>query len=116
MFLPTSENLSDKKRWIGYATNIKGQLIVNDGAKRAVLESCSSLLPIGIINVVNDFRQGEVVSICDENNVEFARGMVNYSSEECRKIVGAHSDDIEDILGYKTYDAVITRDNITSLL
>ena len=116
MFLPTSENLSDKKRWIGYATNIKGQLIVNDGAKRAVLESCSSLLPIGIINVVNDFRQGEVVSICDENNVEFARGMVNYSSEECRKIVGAHSDDIEDILGYKNYDAVITRDNITSLL
>lgn len=116
MFLPTNENLPDKKRWIGYATNIKGQLIVNDGAKRAVLESCSSLLPIGIINVVNDFRQGEVVSICDENNVEFARGMVNYSSEECRKIVGAHSDDIEDILGYKNYDAVITRDNITSLL
>ena len=115
-FLPTSENLPDKKRWIGYATNIKGQLVVNEGAKKAVLKENSSLLPIGIINVVNDFRQGEVVSICDENNTEFARGMVNYSSEECRKIVGAHSDDIEDILGYKNYDAVVTRDNITSLL
>ncbi len=116
MFLPTKENLPDKKRWIGYATNIRGQLIVNDGAKKAVLEENSSLLPIGIINVINDFRQGEVVSICDENNQEFARGMVNYSSEECRKIVGAHSDNIEDILGYKNYDAVVTRDNITSLL
>lgn len=115
-FLPTSENLPDKKRWIGYATNIKGQLVVNDGAKKAVLKENSSLLPIGITNVVNDFRQGEVVSICDENNTEFARGMVNYSSEECRKIIGAHSDDIEDILGYKNYDAVVTRDNITSLL
>ena len=116
MFLPTKENLPDKKRWIGYATNIRGQLIVNDGAKKAVLEENSSLLPIGIINVINDFRQGEVVSICDENNQECARGMVNYSSEECRKIVGAHSDNIEDILGYKNYDAVVTRDNITSLL
>ena len=116
IFLPTKENLPDKKRWIGYATNIRGQLIVNQGAKKAVLEQCSSLLPIGIINVINDFRQGEVVSICDENNVEFARGMVNYSSEECRKIVGAHSNNIENILGYKNYDAVITRDNITGLV
>ena len=116
MFLPTSKNLSDKKRWIGYATNIRGQLIVNQGAKKAILEQYSSLLPIGILNVINDFKQGEVVSICDENNVEIARGMVNYSSEECRKIVGAHSDNIEAILGYKNYDAVITRDNITGLL
>lgn len=116
MFLPSKENLPDKKRWIGYATNIRGQLIVNNGAKAAILEQCSSLLPIGILNVVNDFKQGEVVSICDENNIEFARGMVNYNSEECRKIVGAHSNNIEHILGYKNYDAVITRDNITGLV
>lgn len=116
MFLPTSENLPDKKRWIGYATNVVGGLVVNDGAKKAILEQCSSLLPIGIINVLNDFKQGEVVAIYDENNVEFARGMVNYNSEECRKIVGAHSNNIEIILGYKNYDAVITRDNITDLI
>lgn len=116
MFLPSKESMPDKKRWIGYATNIRGQLIVNNGAKTAILEQFSSLLPIGIINVVNDFKQGEVVSICDENNVEFARGMVNYNSEECRKIVGAHSNNIENILGYKNYDAVITRDNITGLI
>ena len=73
-------------------------------------------MPIGILNVVNDFNQGEVVSIMDENNVEFARGMVNYSSQECRRIVGSHSNNIEKILGYKNYDAVITRDNITGLV
>ena len=74
-----------------------------------------SLLPIGIVEVVNDFKQGEVVSICDEAGVEFARGMVNYDSDECKKIVGAHSDDILKILGYKNYDTVISRDNITDL-
>ena len=116
MFIPTDENLSDKKRWIGYATNVLGKVIVNEGAKKAILENYTSLLPIGIIDVINDFKHGEVVSICDENNIEFARGMVNYNSEECRKIVGAHSDNILSILGYKNYDAVITRDNITDLI
>ena len=67
------------------------------------------------MDVINDFKQGEVVSICDETGLEFARGMVNYNSEECRRILGAHSDNMLEILGYKNYDAVITRDNITKL-
>lgn len=116
MFIPTDENLSGKKRWIGYATNVIGKIIVNEGAKKAILEKCTSLLPVGIIRIVNEFKQGEVVSICDENDVEFARGMVNYNSEECRRIAGNHSDDISGAIGYKNYDAVITRDNITGLI
>ena len=116
MFIPTDENLSGKKRWIGYATNVIGKIIVNEGAKDAILNQYKSLLPIGIIQVINDFKQGEVVSICDENGLEFARGMVNYDSDECKKIAGEHSDNIVQILGYKNYDAVITRDNITHLI
>jgi len=116
MFIPTDENLSGKKRWIGYATNVLGKIIVNEGAKDAILKQCKSLLPIGIVDIINDFKQGEVVSICDENGMEFARGMVNYDSEECRRIAGAHSDNIVQTLGYKNYDAVITRDNITHLI
>lgn len=115
MFIPSDENLSGKKRWIGYATNIRGKLIVNDGAKKAILEKCTSLLPIGIVEVINEFNQGEVISICDENGEEFARGMANYDSQECAKIAGAHSDNILEILGYKNYDTVISRDNITNL-
>ena len=116
MFIPTNENLSGKKRWIGYATNVIGKIVVNEGAKKAILENCTSLLPIGIIEVQNEFKQGEVVSICDENGEEFARGMVNYNSEECRQIAGNHSDDILKILGYKNYDTIISRDNITDLI
>ena len=63
MFIPTSENLSGKKRWIGYATNVLGKIIVNEGAKKAILDKCTSLLPIGILEIINDFKQGEVVSI-----------------------------------------------------
>ena len=115
MFLPQKGSLSDKKRWIGYATNIIGKIIVNDGAKNALINEEKSLLPIGIVDVINEFNKGDVVSIVDENGKEFARGIVNYSSNSCKKVIGRHSDNILEILGFKNYDAIITRDNITIL-
>lgn len=115
IFLPNDEMLSGKKRWIGYATNVLGRLVVNYGAKKAIIEKEKSLLPVGLVDVVNEFKKGEVVSIVDENEREVARGIVNYSSEDCRKIAGAQSEEISKILGHKNYDAIITRDNITIL-
>ncbi len=115
MFLPQTQGLSDKKRWIGYATNILGKIVVNEGAKKALLEDNKSLLPIGIVKIINEFNKGDVVSIVDEAGEEFARGIVNYSSEACEKVIGTHSDNIINILGFKNYDAIITRDNITIL-
>lgn len=114
IFLPT-ENLANKKRWIAYATNIQARLIVNDGAKKALTEKYTSLLPIGVLNIEGDCQKGEIVSILDEHGNEFARGMINYNCSDCKKILGHHSDDILDILGYKNYDAIITRDNIALL-
>ena len=114
IFLPT-ENLAGKKRWIAYATNVLGQIIVNEGAKKALVEKDSSLLPIGVVEVRNDFRRGDVVSIIDAQGVEFARGVVNYNFSDAQKIVGVHSDEILKTLGYKNYDALITRDNIVLL-
>ncbi|MBO5386140.1 glutamate 5-kinase [bacterium] len=114
MFLPSDENLSDKKRWIGYATNIIGKIIVNAGAKEALLAE-KSLLPIGVVEVINTFKKGDVISILDEDKNEIARGIVNYDSESCKKVIGSHSDNIAEILGFKNYDAIITRDNITIL-
>ena len=114
-FIPDDEYLSEKKRWIGYATNIVGKLIVNNGAKNAILTKESSLLPIGVINVINDFKRGEVVSIRDETDGEFARGIANYNSDDCKRIIGNHSKEILKLLGFKNYDALITRDYITIL-
>lgn len=115
MFLPQGEFLSDKKRWIGYATNIIGKIVVNNGAKKALVEKRKSLLPIGVLKVINKFDKGDVISILDENEKEFARGIVNYNSSACKKVIGRHSDNILEILGFKNYDAIITRDNITIL-
>ena len=114
IFYPV-EQLSQKRRWIAYATNITGQIIVNDGAKKAVIEKDKSLLAIGILKVNGNFDRGDVVSVLDENNVEFARGIANYCSDDCRKVIGIHSDNIFNILGHKNYDAVITKDNIAVL-
>ena len=114
MFLPSNENLSDKKRWIGYATNIIGKIIVNKGAKEALLAE-KSLLPVGVVDVKNTFKKGDVISILDEEHNEIARGIVNYDSDSCKKVIGCHSDNIAEILGFKNYDAIITRDNITIL-
>lgn len=114
IFLP-SENLANKKRWIAYATNIQARITVNDGAKNALINKNTSLLPIGVLNIEGDCQKGDIVSIVDSNGLEFARGMVNYNCSDCKKIVGHHSDEILDILGYKNYDAIITRDNIAIL-
>ena len=109
------EDLAEKKRWLGYSTNIIGRVIVNDGAKKAMLEKDSSLLPIGVVRIDNDFKKGEVVSIRDENDIEFARGIVNYNADDCKRIIGSHSKEILKLLGFKNYDAIITRDYITIL-
>ena len=109
------EQMSQKRRWIAYATNITGQIIVNDGAKKAIIEMNKSLLPIGIIKINGVFDCGDVVSILDENNIEFARGIVNYNSVDTNKVIGVHSDNIYEILGHKNYDAIITKDNIALL-
>ena len=117
IFYPVEEynELSTKKRWIAYATTIIGKLIINDWAKKAILKGDSSLLPIGVIKVINDFKEGDVVSIVDEDENELARGIINYNSEDVKKIIGHHSNDILKILGYKNYDAIITRDYIVIL-
>ena len=109
------EQMSQKRRWIAYATNITGQIVVNTGARKAITEQNKSLLPVGVQKVNGSFDCGDVVSILNENEKEFARGIANYSSDDCKKIIGEHSDNILDILGYKNYDAVITKDNMALL-
>ena len=107
-----NQNLSHKKRWIAYATNIMGEITVNEGAKIAIIENQKSLLSIGIEATKGDFKRGEIVSIKDLNGVEFARGVTCYDSSDIEKIKGCHSDKINEILGYKFDDDVIIKDNL----
>ncbi len=114
LFLPV-EDLPGKKLWLAYATNVSGGVTVNAGAKKAVCEKGSSLLPAGVVAVGGEFEAGDAISILDEKGVEFARGLANYSDKECRKIAGCRSEEIAKKIGYKNYDEAVHRDNIVLL-
>ncbi len=114
LFVPQS-SLPGKRRWIAFATSVKAAILVNEGARQALLNRKASLLAAGVIEVRGQFERGDVVSIIDEQDQEFARGIVNYSSSEARKICGAHSAKIDELIENRNYDALITRDNIAFL-
>ena len=114
LFLPQS-SLPGKRRWIAFATSVKAALKVNEGARRALEERKASLLAAGVLEVRGGFERGDVVSILDEQEREFARGIVNYSSNEARKITGLRSDKIDELIDNRNYDALITRDNLAFL-
>ena len=79
IFLPKSDKMSGRKRWIAYSLPCRGTLKVDAGAKRALIKQGKSLLPSGIIEVTGDFEFGDAVRCVDENDEEFARGLTNYN-------------------------------------
>lgn len=114
-FFQPQPGLPGKRRWIAYATTVKAALVVNQGARRALVEGKASLLAAGVTAVRGAFERGDVVSVLDEHEQEFARGIVNYSSDETRRISGQHSTKIDELIENRNYDALITRDNIAFL-
>lgn len=114
-FLP-GKRLSSRKRWIGFGALPSGSLVVDEGAENALTKLGKSLLPSGIVKVNGTFQKGEVVRIANIQGKEFARGLAAYDSAEINKIKGKQTYQIQSILGYKGYDEVIHRDNLTLLL
>lgn len=90
----------------------RGALVVNDGAIRAMVERKASLLPVGVIAVEGRFERGDVVEIRDGSGRVHGRGLVNYDATACSALVGHQSTEIDRILGFRGYDALITRDNL----
>jgi glutamate 5-kinase len=103
--------MSAVKRWIAYGAAVKGQIHVNEGAKKAIIEG-SSLLPVGITQIIGSFSIGDVVSIMDEHKVEFAKGNPNFSSTELNLIKGSQAQDVQKKLGNDKPKEVINHKNI----
>ncbi len=114
-FLPKKDKISGKKRWIAFSCKNCGKIIVDAGAKQALQDEGRSLLAIGITAVEGVFSFGDLVIIADEQHNEIARGLVNYSSREVSMIKQIRTDDIEKILGCKSYDEVVHRNNLVIL-
>jgi len=115
LFVTKGGSLSEKRRWIAFASSVCGRIHINEGARDAITKKNASLLYAGITRIENEFEDGDVVSIVAPDGREIARGIVNYSSSDASKLIGKHSDDIARLATAKNYDAFITRNNIAFL-
>ena len=111
MLFAASTPLAARKQWLADHLQLAGDLILDDGAVNA-LRNGKSLLPVGVHTVIGEFERGAAVRCLDGNQAEVARGLVNYSSSDAKRIVRRSTQEIERVLGYLNDDELIHRDNL----
>lgn len=112
LILPSQEPVAARKRWLAGQLQLRGELLIDDGAARVLRESGRSLLPVGVTEVRGSFVRGDLVACLDATGREVARGLVNYSADEARKLVRQPSERIREVLGYVDEPELIHRDNL----
>ncbi len=114
LFISKISKLDARKKWIISSVSPKGELIIDEGAKKA-LKSGKSLLAAGIKKVSGKFNKGDHIKIIDKSSKEFARGLASFSSNEVEKILGHHSKEIKKILGYTAKSEVVHKDDMVEI-
>jgi glutamate 5-kinase len=112
LLIPDRAPLAARKQWLAGQLEVRGRLTLDAGASEVLTTSGKSLLAVGVKGVDGDFQRGEMVACHDPDNREIARGMVNYSAEETRAIMGHPSERIIELLGYVDEPELIHRDNL----
>jgi len=107
--------LAARKQWMADHLQLRGRLVLDEGAAKALAAGGKSLLPVGVKAVQGEFERGEVIACVDSEGQEIARGLVNYSAAEARRIAGKPSAEIESLLGYVDEPELIHRDNLVRL-
>ena len=111
-FLPGKGRINRRKHWIAYVLRPQGFLVVDDGARRALVEQGRSLLPSGVVEVRGSFAIGAPVHCLDKDGRVIAAGLSNYASADIERIRGHRTGEIAAILGCKDSDEIIHRDNL----
>lgn len=111
----TEMKINARKQWMADHLQLRGKLMLDEGALKVIAHEGKSLLPIGVVAVEGIFERGEVVACCDAKGNEIARGLVNYSANEVQRIMRKPSAQIESILGYVEESELIHRDNLVLL-
>ncbi len=106
------DRLASRKHWLAYTMQPRGELVLDEGAVRALVERGRSLLPTGIVEVRGKFGIGDPVACVDTHGGELARGLVAYSTEEIDRIKGLSTRKVVQVLGYSNGDEVIHRDDL----
>ncbi len=113
LFPPAVSSLEARKRWLRSGLNRKGAaLVVDNGARKALLEMERSLLPAGVSHIKGDFARGDIVEILDNNGASLAYGVANYDARQMRIIAGARSDRIMNLIGQHHGDEAVHRNNL----
>ena len=112
LFLPQTQRLSSRQYWLAYNVAPEGAILVDTGARQALVRLGRSLLPAGILEVFGGFQKGAPVNLIDPEGQTFAVGLSNYSSQDINRIKGKQTQEIAQSLGHKDYDEVIHRDNL----
>jgi len=102
---------SARKQWLAGVLEVRGELRLDDGAVIA-LNDGKSLLPVGVVEVVGNFRRGDVVTLVDSGGNELGRGLAEYGGEEADRIAGCQSEQIEERLGYRGRSVMVHRDEL----
>ena len=112
-FLHTSQQpIAARKQWLAGHLQVRGHLVLDEGAVRVLRESGRSLLPVGVREVRGDFTRGELVACVGPDGREVAKGLVNYNADEARRIMGLSTRRIQEVLGYSDDEELIHRDNL----
>ncbi|MCX8023390.1 MAG: glutamate 5-kinase [Syntrophorhabdaceae bacterium] len=109
------KRMTRNKWWTAFAFKVKGKVLVDQGAEKAILMKGKSLLPSGVLKAEGEFTRGECVEIENQNGRILAKGITNYSSTDINKIKGLKSVDIEKKLGYKYAEEIIHRNNMVMI-
>ncbi len=113
-FLPKVSKLDARKQWIIGSVAPKGEVIIDQGAVKAI-NNGKSLLPAGIKKINGIFEKGDHILVKDQNDFECARGLTSFSSIEIEKIKGSHSREIKNILGYSSREEIIHKDDLVKV-
>ncbi len=110
-FLAHDNPRTARKHWIAGSLRPAGEIIVDDGARRA-LKSGKSLLPAGVTQIIGNFQQGDAVLVRNAAGSEIGRGLMAYPASDARLIMGHKSAEIEELIGYRGRDEMIHRDDL----
>ena len=112
LFRATSTKMESRKRWMRSGLSTRGEIVVDKGASKAMLQRHASLLPAGVSDLHGSFDRGDIVAVFDGESSQIAAGITNYGSSDLANIKGVRSDRIEGILGHHYGDEVIHRNNM----
>jgi glutamate 5-kinase len=104
--------MRSRQRWLAWGVRARGEIVVDEGARRALVERNTSLLPGGVKRVGGRWSSGDVVRIVDTEGREVAKGMARLSSEELEKVKGLRTAEVPKVLGYAVPEEVVHRDDL----